>query len=116
MRSEASESRVRISSREISWAGPEIVDPIVSSFHDVVRDQGVPPGGPAGRSRIPQLRRLLEWPLMEATILSVLGVGFSLGLKHALDADHLAAVATMIGDRRRTVVSASLVGVAWGAG
>ncbi|MBI3450831.1 MAG: urease accessory protein [Acidobacteria bacterium] len=53
---------------------------------------------------------------MDTTILSALGVGFSLGLKHALDADHLAAVATMIGDRRRTVLGASLVGVRWGVG
>jgi high-affinity nickel-transport protein len=53
---------------------------------------------------------------MSFRIVSALGVGFALGLKHALDADHLAAVAAMIGDRRRTLFGASLVGVTWGAG
>jgi len=47
---------------------------------------------------------------------TALGIGFALGLKHALDADHLAAVAVMVGDRRRSVMGASLVGVMWGAG
>jgi len=53
---------------------------------------------------------------MNWTLVSALGVGFALGLKHALDADHLAAVAAMIGDRRRSILGASLVGVTWGAG
>jgi high-affinity nickel permease len=33
---------------------------------------------------------------MSWTIVSALGVGFALGLKHALDADHLAAVALAV--------------------
>jgi high-affinity nickel-transport protein len=53
----------------------------------------------------------MDWP-----VVSALGVGFALGLKHALDADHLAAVAVMVGDRRRSLLAASMVGVIWGAG
>lgn len=53
---------------------------------------------------------------MDGTTVSALGVGFTLGLKHALDADHLAAVAVIVGDRRRSLLEASLVGVTWGAG
>src|SRR3989442_14702752 len=52
---------------------------------------------------------------MSATIVAAMGVGFALGLKHALDADHLAAVAVMV-SRRRSISDASLVGVIWGAG
>jgi ABC-type nickel/cobalt efflux system permease component RcnA len=47
--------------------------------------------------------------------LSVLGLGFVLGLKHALDADHLVAVSTIVSERKG-LVSASLVGALWGLG
>ncbi|HEV2765509.1 MAG TPA: hypothetical protein VGV38_21175, partial [Pyrinomonadaceae bacterium] len=47
--------------------------------------------------------------------LSVLGFGLALGLKHATDADHLAAVST-IASERRGVLAASLVGGLWGVG
>ncbi len=53
---------------------------------------------------------------MLGTTLSVLGVGFALGLKHALDADHLAAVAVLVGERRGTLRGSSAVGLAWGLG
>ncbi|MBI4516249.1 MAG: hypothetical protein HY699_10600 [Deltaproteobacteria bacterium] len=46
---------------------------------------------------------------------SILALGFTLGLKHALDADHLAAV-TAIASERKGVLRASLVGALWGAG
>jgi len=32
--------------------------------------------------------------------LAVLGLGFALGLRHALDVDHLAAVSTIVSERR----------------
>ena len=38
-----------------------------------------------------------------------------LGLKHALDADHLAAVSTMAAERR-SLLDSSLIGILWGAG
>ncbi len=49
------------------------------------------------------------------TALSILSAGFVFGLKHALDADHLAAVWTIVG-ARKNVLSSSLVGAAWGVG
>lgn len=49
------------------------------------------------------------------SILSLLAFGFVLGLKHAVDADHLAAVSTMANERR-SLLSASLIGALWGVG
>ena len=47
--------------------------------------------------------------------LSVLGLGFALGLKHALDADHLAAVSTLVSERK-SLIGSSIVGALWGLG
>jgi ABC-type nickel/cobalt efflux system permease component RcnA len=44
-----------------------------------------------------------------------LGLGFVLGLKHATEADHLVAVATIVSEQR-SVRRSSLVGALWGAG
>jgi high-affinity nickel permease len=52
---------------------------------------------------------------MPESALGLLLLGFVLGLRHALDVDHLAAVSTIVSGRR-TVGSASLVGVVWGLG
>jgi ABC-type nickel/cobalt efflux system permease component RcnA len=52
---------------------------------------------------------------MELTSLSLLGLGFVFGLKHALDADHVVAVSTIVSERR-SLLSSSLVGMLWGAG
>jgi len=52
---------------------------------------------------------------MDASILPALGLGFLLGLTHALDADHVAAVGTLVsesGGLRRS----SLLGTSWGVG
>jgi hypothetical protein len=49
------------------------------------------------------------------TAISVLGFGFLLGLRHSVEADHLAAVSTLVGERR-SVFRASLVGGVWGVG
>ncbi len=46
---------------------------------------------------------------------AVLGLGFVLGLRHALDVDHLAAVATLV-SRRGGLWRSSLIGAAWGLG
>jgi len=53
--------------------------------------------------------------LRQTTMASVIGLGFVLGLKHALEADHIVAVSTIVSERRR-VGSASLVGIFWGLG
>lgn len=47
--------------------------------------------------------------------LALLGTGFVFGLKHALDADHLAAVSTIVSERKNWL-SSSLVGGLWGIG
>src|SRR5215475_3170195 len=47
--------------------------------------------------------------------LAVLGLGFVLGLRHALDVDHLAAVTTIV-SQRKSVLGSSLVGALWGLG
>lgn len=47
--------------------------------------------------------------------LSVLALGFVLGLKHALEADHLAAVTT-IASQSKSLFSSSIVGALWGVG
>ena len=52
---------------------------------------------------------------MQNSILLTLGLGFALGLKHATEADHLAAVSTIVSERRSIWGSAS-VGALWGMG
>jgi len=47
--------------------------------------------------------------------ISLLGLGMGLGLKHALDADHLLAVATIVSEHK-SLRNALLVGVSWGLG
>lgn len=46
---------------------------------------------------------------------SLVALGFVLGLRHALDADHLAAISTIVTERR-SVLSSLLVGAVWGIG
>jgi hypothetical protein len=50
-----------------------------------------------------------------ASLATVLGAGFLLGVQHATDADHLAAVSTLA-SRHRSVVRSALLGSFWGAG
>jgi len=53
--------------------------------------------------------------LTQTTTISVLGLGFVLGLKHALDADHLVAVTTIVSEKRG-LLSSAIVGAVWGLG
>jgi MFS family permease len=46
---------------------------------------------------------------------SVLALGFVLGLKHAVEVDHLAAVSTIVSERK-SLLSSLLVGGLWGVG
>jgi hypothetical protein len=46
---------------------------------------------------------------------SLLALGFFLGLRHAMEADHLAAISTIVTERR-SLLSSSLVGALWGFG
>ena len=52
---------------------------------------------------------------MHPTPMALLSLGFVLGLRHALDVDHLAAVSTLV-SARRSVFGASIVGAVWGLG
>lgn len=52
---------------------------------------------------------------MPTTPLALLGFGFVLGIRHALDVDHLAAVSTILSERR-SLWRSSLVGAIWGVG
>jgi high-affinity nickel-transport protein len=52
---------------------------------------------------------------MHQSIFFVLSLGFILGIKHATEADHLVAVATIVSERR-SVWRAARVGLTWGVG
>jgi ABC-type nickel/cobalt efflux system permease component RcnA len=52
---------------------------------------------------------------MSESFIGTLALGFVLGLKHALDADHVVAVSTIVGCQQ-SVWKSSLVGAFWGVG
>jgi len=52
---------------------------------------------------------------MESTVAAALGLGFVLGLRHALDPDHLVAVSTIVSEHK-SLFRSSLVGTFWGLG
>jgi len=49
------------------------------------------------------------------TLLSIIALGFFLGMRHATDPDHVIAVATIV-SRQRSIRHAALIGVLWGLG
>jgi high-affinity nickel permease len=49
------------------------------------------------------------------SLLSLLAVGFFLGVRHATDADHVVAIATIV-TRERRMSGAAAIGVLWGVG
>jgi high-affinity nickel-transport protein len=49
------------------------------------------------------------------SLLSLLAVGFFLGVRHATDADHVVAIATIV-TRERRMSAAAAIGVLWGVG
>src|ERR1043165_8975802 len=49
------------------------------------------------------------------SLLSIVSLGFFLGMRHAMDADHVIAVTTIV-SRERAVRSAALIGAVWGFG
>jgi hypothetical protein len=54
-------------------------------------------------------------PLAAGSLFSLLLSGFIVGLFHALDADHLAAVSTLVSERK-SLLSSTLIGGWWGLG
>ena len=51
----------------------------------------------------------------ETEVLTLLGIGFLLGVRHALDVDHVAAVSTVLAERP-SVRASGVVGFWWGVG
>jgi len=51
----------------------------------------------------------------DISIWSTLTLGFVLGLRHALDADHLAAVSTFVTEEK-SLLRSSMIGISWGMG
>lgn len=49
------------------------------------------------------------------TLLSILLLGFVLGMRHATDSDHVIAVSTIV-SRQRHILSSAVTGVFWGIG
>src|SRR6266849_11210237 len=49
------------------------------------------------------------------SLVSILAIGFFLGMRHATDADHVIAVTTIV-SRQRSIRQAALIGVLWGVG
>src|ERR1043166_4694848 len=48
-------------------------------------------------------------------VVSFLFLGFFLGMRHATDADHVVAIATIV-SRERSMAGSALIGAAWGIG
>lgn len=53
--------------------------------------------------------------MLETQFVTLLGVGFLLGLRHAMDTDHLAAVSTVLAERP-SLLASGFVGLWWGIG
>ena len=53
--------------------------------------------------------------MSNGTLVGLLGLGLILGLRHALDPDHIAAVSTIVSESR-SVRRSSLIGTCWGLG
>ena len=49
------------------------------------------------------------------TLLTIIGVGFLLGVRHATDPDHVIAVTTIV-SRQQSIRHAGLIGILWGLG
>ena len=52
---------------------------------------------------------------MDSSLIAALGLGFLLGLRHAIEADHVAAVSTFV-SQERTLLRSCLRGTFWGIG
>ena len=60
---------------------------------------------------------IIHWHkiMNEISTFAILGFGFLLGLKHATEADHLAAVSTIVTERR-SLFGSAIIGGLWGLG
>jgi high-affinity nickel-transport protein len=48
-------------------------------------------------------------------LLTIIGVGFVLGIRHATDPDHVIAVTTIV-SRQQSIRHAGVIGILWGLG
>lgn len=53
--------------------------------------------------------------MLDLEFLTILGLGFLLGARHALDADHLAAISTIL-SKRPSIQTSGFIGLCWGFG
>ena len=53
--------------------------------------------------------------MLDTEFLTIVGLGFVLGLRHALDTDHLAAVSTVLA-QRPSFRASGMIGFSWGLG
>jgi hypothetical protein len=83
----------------------------------VRRQAGTAEGSPTHQTRGTgrHIRAMGFQPVIDASLATVLGVGFLLGVRHATEADHVAAVSTFVAEHR-TVGRSCLLGAFWGAG
>jgi high-affinity nickel permease len=58
---------------------------------------------------------VLATPSATIGLLSILALGFILGIRHATDADHVVAISTIV-SRERRIRSAAWIGALWGLG
>lgn len=58
---------------------------------------------------------VLAQPATTIGLVSILVLGFVLGMRHATDADHVVAISTIV-SRERQIRSAAWIGALWGAG
>ena len=56
-----------------------------------------------------------QTPTKMISLLSIIALGFFLGMRHATDADHVVAVTTIV-SRQRSIRHAAMIGVLWGLG
>ncbi|MGH7235843.1 MAG: urease accessory protein [Nitrospiraceae bacterium] len=57
----------------------------------------------------------MEKVLVDTSLTAALGLGFLLGLRHALDADHVAAMSALV-SRHHSLTLSCVLGTCWGAG
>ena len=57
----------------------------------------------------------LKWVEDTVGFLSILAVGFFLGMRHATDPDHVIAVTTIVSNQRNRM-RAAMIGAFWGVG
>lgn len=53
---------------------------------------------------------------MYTDLLTILGLSFLLGVRHATDADHIVAITTIITRQKKGILSTALIGILWGLG